>query len=418
MSFSNLPPELVRRIVSYFEASSDTNALASTNRTLRQVVFGYLYKNRSAYGLPSNESYQTIPLPEDDSFVRRTEISQRIRQGLVVDQGGHRRFALVGIGGIGKTQIATQHAYDLYKQSSASVFWLDCHTVATLRSSYTTIASRLQLPAHYDTKRCLFRLVHGWLCDVENGPWLVVIDDLNESWPISSFIPECSHGSILVTSRNTTVVQGLVGEDNICFVPPMCKEEALNLLAHRLPSLYNGEGDRRTDLVIALDCVPMAIVQAAATIWRRHPHMSVEKYVNDLENGGKKSSHLKRTFGDLRTCRFEQDNSVMRTWETVFERIYRESRSAALLLCRLSASESNTTQLQEPMTDDMEILSSYSLITKGSEAGDVHMLSLVQFCIRKWAEMKFKDLLVEDIRAWKCGRVGEVAWDLVKSQTG
>ena len=84
----------------------------------------------------------------------------------------------------------------------------------------------------------------------------------------------------------------LVEERDIIAVQPMAPSHALALLKKKLRSL--GEGDELTELAVALDYMPLAIVQAAAYISQRAPRYSVQRYLEDF----RKSDRMKTSFLD------------------------------------------------------------------------------------------------------------------------
>jgi len=54
------------------------------------------------------------------------------------------RAALVGLGGIGKTQFALQFAFELQKRSPGlSVFWVQASSITSFENSYRAIAGEL-----------------------------------------------------------------------------------------------------------------------------------------------------------------------------------------------------------------------------------------------------------------------------------
>ena len=96
------------------------------------------------------------------------------------------------------------------------------------------------------------------------------------------------------------------------------------------------DGYYAAELLRALDCIPLAITQAAAYVNRRAPLISVSTYLDDFRRSDRKNdSLLNSDTGDLR--RDETiSNSVVTTWQVTFEQIRRERPSAAYLLLFMS----------------------------------------------------------------------------------
>ncbi|KAH8645358.1 hypothetical protein BX600DRAFT_444524 [Xylariales sp. PMI_506] len=224
------------------------------------------------------------------------------------------------------------------------------------KQSFRTIASRVDLPGRQDKDANIFQLVHDWL-DNTRRKWLLVLDNVddatflferdekqlgqmiggigrNEQEPLVSYLPRCSNGSILITTRSTDAAQKLVEEDDIIVVKTMTQNEAVTLIENKL-----GTQDNRgevCELVTALECMPLAIVQAAAYISKRAPRCSIRQYLDQFnKNDRKKESLLEVEGGQLRRDR-EAKNSIIITWQISFEHIQMINPSAADLLSLMS----------------------------------------------------------------------------------
>ncbi|KUJ20834.1 uncharacterized protein LY89DRAFT_682496 [Mollisia scopiformis] len=122
------------------------------------------------------------PFSQDDYFIGREEILGEL------DLGGqqaaaikHRRNALVGLGGIGKSQIAIEHAYRVRKHNpQTAVFWIHASTKIRFEQAYQEIADRLELPGRDDPKVNVLRLVYNWLSSEANGHWLIILDNVDD----------------------------------------------------------------------------------------------------------------------------------------------------------------------------------------------------------------------------------------------
>jgi hypothetical protein len=94
-------------------------------------------------------------------------------------------------------------------------------------------------------------------------------------------------------------------------------------------------GDAARQLVQALECISLAIIQAASYIDRLRPRMSASKYLRELHTLGTKVGLLHKAAPDMR--RDEQaSNSVFKTWQISFDYIREKRSSAADLLSFMS----------------------------------------------------------------------------------
>ncbi|KAH8714838.1 P-loop containing nucleoside triphosphate hydrolase protein [Phaeosphaeriaceae sp. PMI808] len=118
-----------------------------------------------------------------------------------------RSVALYGMGGVGKTTVATKYAEKQNARRSVNaVLWVVGQSEMKIKQSFTQIAQRLQLPnfapqSHDDNRL----LVMNWLQQTK-AKWLIVYDNvedfdvLHAHWPSST-----ARGHALITTRNTAL---------------------------------------------------------------------------------------------------------------------------------------------------------------------------------------------------------------------
>ncbi|KAK1040553.1 hypothetical protein LTR12_013895 [Friedmanniomyces endolithicus] len=114
----------------------------------------------------------------------------------------------------------------------------------------------------------------------------------------------------------------------------MDEEHALALLEKEL-----GQQADRTDLMAlacALEYMPLAIAQAAAYIQKATPQCSVLQYFEQLERSDLSKTNLRTANSETLRRNIEAKNSVMLTWQLLFEHVHHLSRSAADLLSLMS----------------------------------------------------------------------------------
>ncbi|KAM0443251.1 hypothetical protein ACHAQK_003614 [Fusarium lateritium] len=139
------------------------------------------------------------------------------------------------------------------------------------------------------------KLVHDWLCDYKNGPWLMFVDDIH--WdvlfpsneddqtggePLKSFLPEHGQGSIIFTSRDRRVATNLASTNAIYSMMIPGKDEAFQLLQKKLGNNINEDKAAMLALIDALAYSPLAICQAAANMTRQSPRTSVSTYLSEF----------------------------------------------------------------------------------------------------------------------------------------
>ncbi|OCK73870.1 hypothetical protein K432DRAFT_220962, partial [Lepidopterella palustris CBS 459.81] len=356
-----------------------------------------------------------VPFQRDSAFVGREGILAMIREkhGKEASQD-HSRVALVGLGGVGKSQIAIEYAYRVREWAPQTwVFWVHASNATRFKQAYRDIATKVELPGRDDPKADIVQLTYNWLCDERNGRWLMVLDNAdddrvfaspNEATPLASFLPQTHNGWILITSRDLVAAINLVGtKHNIISVDPMAEEDALALLKTRVTVGESSEHDAKA-LVRALEGIPLAVTHAAAYIAVRELRITVSTYLELFHESEENQAYLLNTqeARDLRRDASVSD-AVLTTWQISFEQIRKTKPEAADLLSLMTMFDrqgipeyllyDGRNRLQ--FEDAVAPLTSFSLIRiqtgkqvrqpYGEQVFEMH--GLVQLATRKWLEL-------------------------------
>ncbi|ELR09120.1 hypothetical protein GMDG_03700 [Pseudogymnoascus destructans 20631-21] len=123
-----------------------------------------------------------VPFPQDKHFVGREDILGQLDLGGEQEEPKkHQRHALVGLGGVGKSQIAIEYAYRARKcQPQISVFWIQASTKTRFEQAYKEMAERLEIPGRDNPKANVLQLVYNWLSDEANGQWHMILDNVDD----------------------------------------------------------------------------------------------------------------------------------------------------------------------------------------------------------------------------------------------
>ncbi|KAK4653373.1 LOW QUALITY PROTEIN: hypothetical protein QC762_0082910 [Podospora pseudocomata] len=294
--------------------------------------------------------FATIPFSRDPDFVNRGDILEQIDRRCSEPAA---RVALVGLGGIGKSQLAIEFAHRITeKQPDIWVFWVHAGMYERVEDGFRTIANTVKLAGRNEPKANIPQLLAFQRTerqmdhDPDSADDRDVFDNANiahgttsgnerERRPFATYLPQSQNGSIIVTTRNRELAFRLTGRrQNMIEVGPMAQTDALALLEKKLGS--PADLDVAADLVQALDLVPLAISQAAAYIQARAPRSSPEKYLAEFRKSEhRKSSLLQYDAGDLRRDG-GASNAVLTTWQISFDYIRSKRPSAADLLSLMS----------------------------------------------------------------------------------
>jgi hypothetical protein len=114
-----------------------------------------------------------------------------------------------------------------------------------------------------------------------------------------AYLPQSQNGSILMTTRSMEVALRLVEQNDIIKIEPMDEEHAVMLFEKKLGK--QGDSKDIAELALALEFIPLAIVQAAAHLSQRAPRSSVRQYLEEFRKSDrKKTSLLNHEAGHLR----------------------------------------------------------------------------------------------------------------------
>jgi hypothetical protein len=60
------------------------------------------------------------------------------------------------------------------------VVWIHASNLTRFRQGYRDMADKLLLPGREDLKADVLQLVHAWLSDRRSGPWLMILDNVDD----------------------------------------------------------------------------------------------------------------------------------------------------------------------------------------------------------------------------------------------
>ncbi|HEX4496629.1 MAG TPA: tetratricopeptide repeat protein [Thermoanaerobaculia bacterium] len=344
---------------------------------------------------------------------------------------------LYGLGGIGKTRLAVEHAWrsgDRYD----TAFFVVVESPEALHSGLANLArpDLLNLPeSKAASQKESIAAVLRWLR--EHDRWLLILDNVDTKdaeQAVVKIVPSLSTGRVLITSRIKDWPASIKRQQ----IETLSLDEAQRFLLERTENdRSRSDEDPKHALRLAeeLGGLPLALEQAGAYI--SHHQMSLSKYLEELEQ--ERDRMLNWYDGSV----MEYPSSVAVTWQKTFQQL---SPTAAAILrltaflapdpipsemfeegeviveeaVRLLHEETGREAVNSSMTEGIAELASFSMVTRKGENFTVHRM--VQDALRSripeekqqdWIEKAlrlvnaFSPADPDDVRTWP-------VWDLLR----
>ncbi|KAF3250349.1 hypothetical protein TWF192_005369 [Orbilia oligospora] len=303
-------------------------------------------------------------IPKNVDFKGREKILSAMQKHLSEERSFEtaRWLALVGPGGIGKTQIAIEYIHRTQTIYSA-IFWISAVDENSIHNSlvdimtqivenqvtimsqdsdpdYRKLGRRLGIQAAIDGEGNIDdRPIHAkkirtaflnWLGLPGNDKWLLIYDNADdlerESFKLKDFFPKPGRGTIIITSRRPEFKRSPYKQIE---VDGLDEQDAISLLVS-YASLESQDNDvvLRT-LVELLGYMPLAISLAGSFI--SQTRVNVSEYISYYQMNFTAAQSVKPRFNwDYR------EDTISNTWEISFAAIRDEDECAAFLLLTLS----------------------------------------------------------------------------------
>ncbi|KAJ0414562.1 hypothetical protein BJY00DRAFT_318647 [Aspergillus carlsbadensis] len=365
-------------------------------RVLSGIIQGFVSNaHQIKYGRSGAPSkpYIELPYSRNENFVGRQE--QLAQLARLIPPGNKpercQLNALVGLDGIGKTDLAMEAVHRLREEDpNCSVFWVRADSLESLRVDYGRIRQTMGLVVQ--TTEDVVRQVNREL-STRPGPWLLIFDGVDDNeeffrrWSEPEWFPASKVGSILLTLGNKDLA--VYFGANIIDVHYLPDEDSIQLLRRGLGgsnTLIDPEGkeSHTAELIRLLGGLPLAIDFAARYInatkstvaeylelWRTQDEEMISRL---CEPPVEKTQHSTPT----------SRRPLAATWLITLDQL-RRTKPAALKWMHMISKCSSTNIRISMIESDTEVKASsvigdliaYSLVTRpdnGMDFIDVHPL--------------------------------------------
>ncbi len=287
-----------------------------------------------------------VPHLRNPNFTGREDLLTKLEQpnNAAITQ------AVAGLGGVGKTQLATEFAYR-HAADFKLVWWVRAEESLSLRADLAGLAAALGLEeANAQEQQLAIEAALRWL-ERKGTRWLLIFDNVNSPPELKGYVPQGGDGKVIVTSRYGGDWRGVAKPLR---VKVWDEGEAVQFLLNRTgvdltpltPKNPIKEGGASPDqkaaeeLAEELGYLPLALEHAAAYVetnkviglagYLKHYR---EKRLALLAKGQlSQSYHENEQSG-------KQKDTILTTWEIAFEKLGEAARDLFNLCAFLSPDE-------------------------------------------------------------------------------
>lgn len=253
--------------------------------------------------------------------------------------------ALVGLGGMGKTQVALHLAHRVKENKPEySVLWMPAFSIASFEQACTELSQKLSIQS--TDKTDVKEAVRQYLDSENAGRWFLIIDDVDdmealegqegEAGGILDFLPQSENGQILIITRSQKVAANVAGSATVR-LPEITNEEATKLLEKSLTKDQMKNQGAVDNLLIKLSNLPLAIAQAAAYMSMTDIH--ILEYLRVFDKINRDMIELLSEKIRDKTHHRESQGAVTTTWIISFEQIRNTAPPAVSLLSFIACIE-------------------------------------------------------------------------------
>ena len=225
------------------------------------------------------------------------------------------------------------------------------------------------------------------------------------------YMPRNTTYPLLITTRDKRVGLRLMNREGLINLPTLSEEDARTLLRAKVSQDANYSSPETSELLKALQYLPLAIAQAGAYI--SEEDITIKDYLRLLQTNIDAKDLIEQNYYDPARDRDIQ-NAIFPTWKVSFDQIRkRKPRSAEILslmavLDRQSIAKTllqNDDERKVALDTALGTLKAFSLI-KEEQKGEVYVMHrLVQLSTQLWLESR------KTLSEWQ-----EKAMDIIEQQ--
>jgi hypothetical protein len=309
-----------------------------------------------------------LPRPPEKVFVGREEAAAQLDAGLADDGSVVLTQAVVGLGGVGKSELALQYAH-AQRQRYSLTWWITAEDPAQVESGLAALAGRLcpeQALAATTTEAAEWAVT--WL--QAHPGWLLILDDVSEAAQVEPLLGQLHGGHVVLTTRRDTGWERIATQVWLDMLDPVPATAFITAMTR--PSNPE-ETQAAADIAAELGYLPLALDQAIAYIVQAR--VPTVRYLDLLRE------HPVRMYAATAAGDSVQ-RTIARLWDITLEAIGRANPAGVHLLRILACYASDNIPRRilggedggPDVNEALALLASYSMITLTADSVSLHKL--------------------------------------------
>jgi hypothetical protein len=282
------------------------------------------------------------------------ELRERLLPGsAAVISGETQVVALLGMGGMGKTQVAMEYAHR-FRTAYDVVWWISADQVAFIKPWLEDLGAAMGLPLTQNAAESVRLVQQALRTGTPFARWLLIFDNAEDVERVSDFLPH-GPGHVIVTSRSAAWADRATSAQTIDVFQ---RRESVAHLMIRVPTLT---GDVAGRVAERLGDLPIAVAAAGALL--SETGRAADDYLQAIDEDPAEIG----TAPGARPHR-DQPRAVAATWDASLDRL-RQRSPAAFRLLQLFSVMASEISLELVYSD--QLAQSLKLVDRSVSEGQV-----------------------------------------------